>query len=199
MPVLPTIIKENLKLKNTWQVNLSPISTCQNRKCKNERLCYAMKAYAQWPSVRLSWSRNIASYRKNPREFFNSIILRIKRAKKNVDWFRWNSAGEIPDQRYLLGMLQVSVACHDTKFLVYTKKFSLTFGWIPDNLTIIASAWPGIRMPNRIRERFRIAWFDDGRDKRIPKDSFTCPGSKVGCDNCRVCWDTKKDIIFHKH
>ena len=29
----PTIIKENLKLKNTWQVNLSPLKTCKGRKC----------------------------------------------------------------------------------------------------------------------------------------------------------------------
>jgi len=197
--LLPTIVKNNLKLKNTWQVNLSPVSTCQNRKCKNERLCYAMKSFVQYPIVRLSWNRNIATYRKNPQAYFDSIILRIKRARKHVDWFRWHSAGEIPDQRYLEEMILVAVACPDTKFLAYTKKFSLTFGEIPDNLTILASAWPGIRMPNRIRERFHVAWFDDGRDKRIPKDAFICPGNDVGCNNCRVCWNPKKDIIFHKH
>jgi len=193
----PTIIKENLKLKNTWQVNLSPLKTCKGRKCLS--ICYAMKAFVQWPPARTSWNRNYRSYQRAPQAYFDSIITRIHRAKKTVQWFRWHSAGDIPDQRYLEGMKRVAISCPDTKFLVYTKKYSLTFGRVPSNLRIIASSWPGLEIPRRVKRRFPIAWFQDGRDNRIPKGTFVCPGNEIGCDNCRFCWYTEKSLIFHKH
>jgi len=193
------ISKGNIKIgNNTWNINLPPHKTCQKRACFKEECCYNFKAWRMFPSVRMAWDSNWNHYNEDKTQFFDDIILSLTRAKNPPKWFRWQAAGEIPDQEYFEGMKRVAVAFPEIKFLVFTKKYDLYFYNIPKNLNIVISAWPGMEIPRRLKRRFPIAWMIDGRETRKPKNGFECPGH---CPECRACWSLSKgkDVIFHRH
>jgi len=202
IPTAATLIsKGNMKIgeKKTWNINLAPTKTCQDKPCFKEGCCYAMKALRLYPQTRYAWNFNFEHYSENPKYFFSDIAKAIQSAKNKPKWFRWHSAGEIPDQNYFLGIKRIARMFPKIKFLVFTKKYDLTFRLIPSNLQVVISAWPGIEIPKNLRKRFPIAWMVDGRETRTPKNGFECPGY---CPTCRACWSlskTKKDVIFHKH
>ena len=198
------ISKGNMKIDRTRNLSLPPVETCKGLPCLNEG-CYAMKAWRLYPSVQISWGDNWRSFNKNADAFFDAIIGKIKRMKKDKDFFRWHTGGEIPNQKYLNGMIRVALAHPKVKFLVFTKRYYLDFSEKPKNLEIVPSSWPGLKIPHKkIREQgFQVAWMDDGRDnrriQRNAKNVYECPGS---CSKCRVCWSASrfgKDIMFHKH
>jgi len=196
------VAKGNVKLGegDTWNVNLPPIMVCQEKPCYKEGCCYNFKAWRLFPSTRKSWMFNWNHYANHPDKFFNDVIRRIKGARKPPKWFRWQAAGEIPDQRYLHGIKRVARECPEIKFLVFTKQFDLSFRNIPSNLQVVISAWPGIEIPKHLLRRFPVAWMIDGRETRKRRRKrFECKGH---CPSCRVCWnlsDTKKDVAFNRH
>lgn len=196
-----SVSKGNIKLGegDTWQVNINPHETCQDKPCYKEGLCYNFKAWRQWPSCRKSWSHNFNHYVDNPNGFFDDVIGKITRARKPPVWFRWQAAGEIVDQVYFDGMKRVAIACPDVKFLAFTKRYDLKLHRIPENLEVVISAWPGVEIPQHLRRRFPVAWMMDGRETRRTRKLAKCPGY---CPKCRACWSlsrTKRDVAFIKH
>lgn len=185
------------KIANT---SLTPILSCpSNIPCVKE--CYALKSYLQYPNVKKAWDRNLRLYLRESYSYFTQIDKFLQ--NKSVLFFRYLVGGDIPDTRYLLGMVELAVKNPDTNFLSFTKNYSILAAIkrkeLPKNLNIIASAWPGYPIPNYIKKNgYRIAWMQDGTEKRIPKGSFLCKGS---CENCLNCWNSKKkiDIIMPKH
>jgi len=196
-----SVVKGNMKLgeRDTWNVNLNPHDTCKDKPCYAEGCCYNFKACRLFPSVQKSWIHNFKHYMENPVEFFDDIIQKIKQAKKPPVWFRWQAAGEIPDQAYFEGMKRVARALPQVKFLAFTKQYHLKLHRIPENLQVVISAWPGIEIPRRLRRRFPVAWMFDGREKRRTRTLAKCSGH---CPTCRACWSlsrTKRDVAFIKH
>ena len=63
----------NTKLGPTIpNISLPPIETCRHdAPCKKD--CYAMKSFNQYPNVRNAWQHNLATYQKNPTQYFNDI------------------------------------------------------------------------------------------------------------------------------
>ena len=198
------ISRGNMKLDNTRNISLPPVYTCAGFPCL-EKGCYAMKAWRLYPSTRISWSDNLQFFNLNPDGFFDKIVEKIKRMKKNKKYFRWHTGGEIPNQNYFDGMVRVALALPKVKFLVFTKRYHLNFLEAPKNLEVIPSSWPGLKIPHKkIRKQgLSVAWMKDGNDaRRISenvRDGYECPGS---CKRCRFCWSASKhgrDIIFKKH
>lgn len=109
-------------------------------------------------------------------------------------------SGDITSADYFAGMVKVALACPDTIFLAFTKQYEIVNESnidIPANLTIIFSAWPGLEMDNP--KNFKVAWFDDGTDNRIPDNALECPGL---CESCGMCFQIDKiglDVKFMKH
>ena len=202
MKSVPSLQRGNRKLgKNkTWNINLPPHLICIGRKCFEEGCCYNFKAWRLYPSTKLSWVKNWLLFFNDSETYFDHIIGRIQRSTKPLKYFRWQAAGDIPNQIYLEGMKRVARSCPNTKFLVFTKNFDLTFKEIPKNLEIAISAWPGVKLPKHLRARFPVAWFIDGRETRYGrKEVIDCPGQ---CEKCRKCWNlskTNKDVKFLKH
>ena len=131
---------------------------------------------------------------KDPLEYFTYIDKWVDKNKPM--FFRWHVAGDIPEQMYLDCMKKLCRNHPQTKFLCFTKKFHLDYSKKPKNLQVVFSAWPGLDMP---KTKFRIAWMNDGKDGRIPKNAIHCPGN---CENCGMCWnlsELKKDVVFDKH
>lgn len=138
-------------------------------------------------------------------EYFAQIMSAIERRKPAL--FRWHVAGDIPDFDYLDQMVAAAICAPDTKFLCFTKKYDLLKlapkklgGMLPRNLSIVASAWPGVKMPVAVSRRFPVAWMRDPKDPdpRIPKGTHECDG---GCDRCGLCWNLPagESICFNRH
>jgi len=198
-----SVVKGNAKLgeRDTWNVNLPPHVICKilNMPCFTEGCCYNFKAWRRYPRVRESWMNNCNHYFENPIQFFDDIIEKIQKARKPPKWFRWQAAGEIPDQEYFDGMKHVAKEFPEIRFLAFTKRYDLELIRIPSNLKIVISAWPGMEIPRKLRRRFPIAWMIDGRETRRTRRLVKCPGH---CPTCRACWSldrTKRDVAFPKH
>lgn len=188
-----TISDGNFKLGSIRSISLPPIITCpRGTPCSKQ--CYALQSYRQYPVVLLAWTRNLRRWRENPDRYFRSIIWQIK--KRNLKFFRWHSGGDIPSPQYLQGMIEVAKALSSCKFLCFTKRYSWISGIrFPSNLTMVVSAWPGVKLPCTTRP---IAFMDDGNEARI-KNAISCPGN---CQDCGMCWalpGLKKNVVFPLH
>ena len=190
----------NIKIDNTWNVNIPPPMMCQGMPCLKR--CYSMKAWRLYPNVRDMWTQNYEFYKSDPQGYFDSIIRQIQGAKFTVKFFRWHSAGEIVDHAYFEGIVKVASVCKKTKFLIYTKRYELADYKHPKNLQIIFSVWPGMEVSQELAINKPMSWVDDKITPVISlkdKKPFYCKGH---CADCRLCWklsSLKKDVIFHQH
>lgn len=187
------ISKGNMKVGKLPNVSLTPCATCpSDAPCRSK--CYAMKAYRQYPNVRNAWGGNTETARNNLSLYMSEINSYIQ--KKRPSYFRWHVAGDIENQSYLDGMIEIANKNPDTKFLAFTKNHGLDFSKVPSNLQVVASLWTGW---GKRPANMRVAWMQDGKEDRIPSDSVKCPGA---CENCKVCWNLnslQKDVVFDIH
>lgn len=193
-----SISKGNKKIGNVWNVSLTPGLTCGDVPCK--RQCYAQKAWRMYPSVRKCWGGNWEEYQILGNVYFDDIVFQI--GKKPPKLFRWHVAGDIPDYAYLVGMVRVALDFPSVKFLAFTKQYYivnqyLDFGPLPENLTIVFSAWPGFDLKNP--HSLPIAWMQNGKETRVPIDALECHGN---CEGCGLCWNLPtlgRDVVFEAH
>lgn len=181
----------NGKIGKIPNISLPPGVTCGDVPCLDR--CYAMKFYQCREVCRNAWNSNHAHYLYNPVDYFTCIREYIDRRK--VEYFRFHSAGDIPDQAYLDGIKSLAVSCPGTKFLCFTKRYGLKYGRVPENVSFVFSVWPGMRLP---RARFPLAYMQDGTETRV-KNAIDCPG---GCDSCFMCWNLAglgKNVVFKLH
>jgi len=204
----------NTKMGKIPSVSLPPIVTCQDMvPCAQEGSCYVIKNM-KYGTVVMAYSKNLDIYTKDPDEFFNQIkgYLMLNRPQ----YFRFHVGGDIPCQDYYDRMVKLCEEHKDTEFMFMTKSYmdghykkwmanpigsplkrDINFNIVPDNLNIIISTWPGYPIPRDLRERFPVAWLDDGRDGRIPDDGYIC---NKKCDECLHCWSKdRKDVVFKLH
>jgi len=173
-------------------VSLTPIKACTNcNQCKKD--CYALKSYRAYPNVKNAWDSNFKLVKTNRKQFFADIDIYI--GKKQPRLFRWHVAGDIIDQDYFNNMKILARKHPKVKFLAFTKSYHIRFYGIPDNLSIVLSAWPGLPLP---KKNLPIAYYQDGTETRV-KNAIECFGR---CDTCGMCWSLKKigkNVVFHKH
>jgi len=194
-----SIAKGNTKLGGVPNISLPPIKACGNcQGCK--KTCYALRAWRMYKQTRAAWSRNHKIALTNPNEYFTQINNFITRTEPR--FFRWHVSGDILDQHYLDEMKVIAELHPDTKFLCFTKMYSLNYSLLPTNLKIVFSAWPGVSLGNRSTWflHMPIAWMYDADniDARIPKTAKECPGN---CETCNACWHLNpgESVVFHKH
>jgi len=195
------ISRGNSKLgKHIANISLPPVATCPKGVPCASGSCYAHKAWRQYPNVRRAWGENLAELVMNKDRYFVDILKWIW--ANEPEHFRWHVAGDIPNQEYLDVMAHLAwLTRRRTRHLAFTKRYELDYGDIPENLSIIISAWPGygvIHVPcARSPTGFLpIAWCQDGTETRIPLDAVECKGK---CDACLYCWTATRDVWFHKH
>jgi len=197
----------NSKLGKVPNISLMPGRTC-NPDAPCRKLCYAVKALRR-PCVKACWTRNTDNAMGYRKDYFAEIDDYC--SSRRPPLFRWHVAGDIPDQDYLDRMAMLAHANPGTEFLCFTKQHKLDFRYLPDNLHIVFSMWPGWGRVDYhdYRCKFPRAWMQDGTENRIGQDGRTavvCPGVTRGehCDTCGMCWaldssDNPVDIIFPKH
>lgn len=193
------ISDRNSKLGKVPNVSLPPIASCRkDAPCKKE--CYALKAYRMYPNVKTAWNDNLEMVQNNYTQYWTDIADYLSSKRKPVPFFRWHVSGDIIDTEYLYEMCAIATMFPDTTFLAFTKQYDIVNSYpydIPDNLTIIFSAWPGLEMDNP--NNYPVAWYQDGTETRIPAEHLRCPGN---CETCGMCFNIKKtglDVVFNKH
>jgi hypothetical protein len=117
-------------------------------------------------------------------------------------FFRVHSSGDFFSVAYAEMWVRIAEACPNTRFLAFTKQFSIVrkvdFQSVA-NFELVLSGWTGVEIPEDLRQIYHCAWCDDGIETRIPENAIECPGN---CDSCGMCWrlsQLKLDTYFHKH
>lgn len=176
------------------------VSTMPGRDCGNcgkcVKDCYAVRITKHRPNVRKSWQHNGDVARTSQRAYFRSIHAYLR--WMNPTFFRFHVAGDILDQTYLRNMIRMAKAFPRVKFLAFTKMHHLDFTGLPENLSVVASMWPGLE-PHPNVEHLPKAWMQDGTEERVPETAIPCPGR---CEECGMCWSLKgigRDVVFRKH
>ena len=196
----------NLKLgDHIKNLNLLPVVTCvpgvpcaKRQPGKKDPPCYSCKALHR-PNVKRAWTANTKLAKSDPVRFFAE--MEEEWAWNAPRYFRFFSSGDVPTLEFLREMVAFIRRHPETRFLVFTKRY----GWwnrysnLPDNLSLVYSAWPGWKMSNpKCRP---VAWMRDpeNMDDRIPSDAIECPGL---CENCLACWGLAHaglSVVFDKH
>lgn len=200
------ISRGNTKLGIIANISLTPIITCMMIICGKKKTppcakrCYSLKSQRMYKATRKMRAHNLMAYRRTPKQYFDSIVAKTRKIK----FFRWHVAGDIVDKNYLLGMIYVAKKNPKTSYLVFTKQYKTcnsVFSSIkrPSNLTIVFSAWPGLKMNNRLG--FPIAFMvpKNGVEERMDGTEIKCPGN---CESCGMCWNLpklKRNVAFHQH
>lgn len=180
-----------------------PLCSCRDDvPCKTSASCYAMHGKYRTQSVQKGLNNNLLAYKENPDYFFEKIAVDVMPFR----YFRWFSSGDIVDAEFLKGMVRVARKCKTTKFLAFTKKFSIVNdylkngGKLPKNLQIVFSGW-GASFP--ILNPFNlptshVIFKDEKENANIPSDFIPCGGK---CYDCMACWKLKKgeSVAFKKH
>lgn len=196
----------NSKLGNQIpSLNLPPLKTCRaNAPCKKG--CYALKGNWIYPNVKNSLENNLNDFLENPNQFFNDIVNYLNNGLTTYKFFRWFSSGDIVNERFLNGMIEVAKKCKQTKFLCFTKKFEIVNnylnngGKIPNNLKIVFSAWTkDFKVDNPHNLPMTYVFFKkEENNPKIPSLAIPCKGK---CDECLACWSLKKgqSVFFNQH
>ena len=187
------ISEGNSKLGKIPNVSLTPILSCGSGCSCREKLCYAKRIYARYPSVRKLWDSNLTLAITDQIQYFSSIHRYLK--ARSPEFFRWHVGGDILNPDYLYGMKVIAADYPKIKFLCFTKMYHLDFVGCPKNLRMVLSAWPGHPLP---RTSLPVAYMQDGTETRVPENAKECSGA---CHDCHECWNMKqKDaVVFHVH
>ena len=142
----------NTKLGAIMNISLPPVSTCHNcGSCKN--YCYAVRSYNRFTDTAAGWNENYLLFLTDPVSYFEQISDAVKLQR----FFRWHVSGDIVNERYFAGMIQVARENPNTHFLAFTKAYQIVNAAIaagaviPSNLHLLFSAAPGVDMPNPYR------------------------------------------------
>lgn len=182
-------------------VNLPVGLSCrQDAPCAQK--CYARRHFLSTKRCTTLHQRNYDIWLHDPVFYQDSVIHQIA----GTGFFRWHSAGDIPSAAYLEMMVQVANRLPHTRFLAFSKQHEIINAFLegnllPENLTIVLSAWGEWAPinPNGLPTahiRFRK------QESHIPKNARHCPGY---CGECVVstgsCWTMKPGdaVYFNEH
>lgn len=198
-----TLTLGNSKMGKVMNISLPPPLSCDTSMPCYGGKCYAMKsAYRMYPEVRKAWDGNWRVWvTGGPAAYFNAIMAAVKKAKPAL--FRWHVGGDIPDvidggvsdlgMWYTQGMRFVADAFPGTRFWCFTKRYDFARANAAAirktrNLTVLLSAWPGLKLDGRTRRAWPVVYVRDPKnpDPRIPATAFECMGN---CDKCLACAD----------
>lgn len=184
-------------------INLPPVITC-----RPDAPCFA-KCYAR--KGRFCFAKNKAHLQDNHMLWLtdaNAYERSVVCAAYFSHYFRWHSSGDIPDAAYLDMMVRVANKLPDTCFLCFTKKHELvnTYisanGELPQNLTIVLSAWGSFLPSNPYDLPVAYVRFKNDCNAFIPENARECRSYCGECISTGIsCWDLRsgESVVFDEH
>lgn len=171
--------------------------------------CYACKGHDNCANVKEGKQARLETYLKTPRAYF----MKVAAETANSHYARFFESGDIVDAAYLRGMVKVAEFNKETRYLAYTKKYSLvnaylkeTGGALPKNLTIVFSGWDRYwKVDNPYSLPVTYVEWGGERGARLnadfPAGALRCAGSNAKCAACLKCWHLKQGqtLIFPAH
>lgn len=184
-------------------LSMPPVTTCRkDAPCRKG--CYACKGRQQFSSVLGTYLKNLRIYNENPTVFFEQIENYLKYS--GYRYMRFFDSGDIPDANFFVGMIKLVKHLPNVRFMAFTKKYEIVNdyitngGVIPNNLTIIFSAWDkNWKFDNPYN--FPVAYVDFKNSELnpdFPADVKECDGH---CSTCFKCWHLQEgeSVVFHQH
>lgn len=177
---------------------------CFTGTAEHKPACYAMQGCYNFLSVQFAHAENYKFFMDNTsRAFCDAVNAEIKRHKRSCNKFRWFTAGDILNRRFLDCMVTTARENPGVKFWTYTKKYATVNKWIDDNglaamprnLTIIYSHWlndDGSYFPMENPYHLPVSEFiPKGKEQLAEKVTFVCPCSSpdvvASCETCEHC------------
>lgn len=165
--------------------------------------CYYRKhCEDRFPEVRRNSRENFFSFLSWP-EWVEQELNKYFSAMTAPRFFRIHVGGDFFSPCYLQMWLRIAEKHPKTNFLAFTKQFDVLTQvlrdghQVPENFSMVLSAWPGMKLPLFLTSKFPIAWMQDGTEDRIPADAIECNDN---CAQCGKCWAMDgKDVVFNKH
>ncbi|MBQ8619108.1 MAG: hypothetical protein IJ418_16550 [Clostridia bacterium] len=183
-------------------VSLPPVLSCrQDAPCYSK--CYARKGRFAFSHNKSLLQRNLDIWNEDRDSFERDVTI----AAFHSRFFRWHSAGDIPDEAYLDMMVRVAKQLTNTKFLCFTKKYEMVNDYLknhkmfPANLSIVLSAWGSFVPDNPFNLPIAYVRFKHEQTE-IPPSAFQCSNY---CGDCVMsgcsCWDLKsgQSVCFNEH
>lgn len=200
----PKISLNNSKLGLIPSISVPPIVTCRAN-CPCSKKCYALKGRFRYKTVKAAHIHNYELYNIAPDEYFEGVLRFINNPVLSYKYFRWHVAGDIIDDNYFKGMVDVAKKSPNTSFLCFTKKYEIVNSYmlnrdIPANLHIVYSYWGSdliIDNPYNFPTA-HIRFSDEQKNTTIPPDAVECSGN---CIQCLECWSIKNGeaVVFKEH
>lgn len=192
----------NTKMGSVPSVSLPAVVTCLSG-CACAKKCYARKLERLRPSVRNAYQQNLELLRSDPDTYWREVEASIMVSR----FFRFHVSGDIPDASYLCHMIDVAERNPHCEILCFTKKYGLVNDvcrcgmHIPDNLHLVFSGWPKIRMDNPYGFPEAHVSFRDG-STTAREDAKPCGGNCAECARTNEgCWTLRhgEQVVFHEH
>lgn len=186
-------------------LDLPPIVTCRkNAPCAKG--CYARRGSFLYPSKKESMAQNLALYKNDPCAFFDAVKSFLNNRDISFKFFRWFGAGDLVDNRFFIGCVNLATECKETHFLMFTKKYEIVNnfldkgGVIPNNLRIVFSYWDKtfkVQNPHNLPCAY-VQFKDVTKQVAIPEYAIPCTGS---CATCKACWtlQNNQNVYFAQH
>ncbi len=197
-----SISKGNIKMGAIPSVSLPAIKTCRSCSCASK--CYAAKLERLRPSVRRAYQKNLEILMEDPDTYWREVEAAIMLSR----FFRFHVSGDIQTHEYFAKMVEVSRRNQHCQILCFTKQFDYVNAYLnehqdglPENLHVIFSGWPGLRMDNPFCLPEAHVLFRDGTTT-AKEGAIPCNGN---CTECAVtdggCWTLKsgQQIVFKEH
>lgn len=185
-------------------VSLIPVADCGNCAVCSKG-CYDVRNVCFQKTVQKSRANNSAIWKENPVRY----MWEIKNFVKYLRFFRWHVGGDIKDDDYLRGMVEIALETQTCEFLAFSKQYDLINRWIekhgplPKNLHIIFSDWRGAEFENPFGLPVSSPLWPDGtKGPHCTDKVFMCQGDCSACAEINAgCWSAKKGdtILFEAH
>ncbi len=188
----------NTKLGSIPNISLPPKKTCGDVPCMQQ--CYALKAYNQYPHVRVKWNANFTFYKEHPNRYFQQVRRWL--LDNDRRYFRWHVGGDCPDEQYIQQVIQTAILLPSVSFMLFTKRHSWwDISSLPPNLNVIWSMWPYMKtyVPKFIPEDSVSRAWVRGDHRIYTRPMFHCVGL---CTDCMKCWTINakpEDILLKGH
>lgn len=191
----------NSKLGKIPSVSLPAGITCRND-CECSKKCYAKKLERLRRTVREAYQHNYDLLKNKPDVYWREVEASIMMSR----FFRFHVSGDIPDEEYLIHMIEVAARNQHCEILCFTKKYEivnkiLLSYTIPANLHLILSGWVGFKMENPFNLPEAHVRYRDGTTT-AKEDAVECAGN---CTECAItdggCWSLQngEQVVFNEH
>lgn len=193
--------KNNGKLRAISSIAFSPFLTCIDMPCSKNGTCYGM--FGKYRSFFKFFYQieNTVLYGLDKKSFIKQFNGYLDLSCQNI--FRFFENGDFVDAEMVKVFADICKKHKRIKFLAMTKKADfvnkyLDNNQLPKNWTIRLSEDSYDKKP-LFDNPHHLPLTDIVKSKKEAKPGWVvCPGTKVGCDICKLCWGSK-NIAFVYH